>query len=45
MGLVILMYAAEEMIGVDKLPDVITLTDDVLPETIPGDAPVVLMAK
>ena len=30
---------------VDKLPDVITLTDDVLPETIPGDAPVVLMAK
>lgn len=35
----------EEMIGVDKLPDVITLTDDVLPERIPGDAPVVLVAK
>ena len=35
----------EEMIGVDKLPDVITLTDDVLPESIPGDAPVVLVAK
>lgn len=35
----------EEMIGVDKLPDVITLTDEVLPDTIPGDASVVLVAK
>ena len=35
----------EEMIGVETLPDVITLTDEVLPETIPGDAPVVLVAK
>jgi len=35
----------EEMIGVETLPDVLTLTDAVLPETISGDAPVVLMAK
>jgi len=35
----------EVMIGVETLPDVITLTDDVLPGTIPGDAPVVLTAK
>ena len=35
----------EEMIGVEKLPDVLTLTDAVLPETISGDAPVVLVAK
>lgn len=35
----------EEMIGVEALPDVITLTDDVLPGTIPGDAPVVLVAE
>lgn len=35
----------EEMIGVETLPDVITLTDDVLPDTIPGDAAVVLVAK
>ncbi|MBQ2953377.1 MAG: hypothetical protein IJE07_07445 [Clostridia bacterium] len=35
----------EEMIGVETLPDVITLTDDVLPDTIPGDAPVVLVAQ
>lgn len=35
----------EEMIGVEELPDVITLTDEVLPETIPGDAPVVLVAR
>lgn len=35
----------EEMIGVETLPDVITLTDEVLPDTIPGDAAVVLVAK
>lgn len=35
----------EEMIGVETLPDVITLTDEVLPDTIPGDASVVLLAK
>lgn len=35
----------EEMIGVETLPEVITLTDEVLPETIPGDAAVVLVAK
>lgn len=35
----------EVMIGVETLPDVLTLTDQVLPETIPGDAPVVLIAK
>lgn len=35
----------EEMIGVETLPDVITLTDDALPDAIPGDAPVVLVAK
>ena len=35
----------EEMIGVETLPDVITLTDEVLPDTIPSDAAVVLVAK
>ncbi|MGN0794343.1 MAG: hypothetical protein ACI4MG_07735 [Aristaeellaceae bacterium] len=35
----------EVMLGVETLPDVITLTDEVLPETIPADAPVVLLAK
>ena len=35
----------EEMIGVEVLPDVITLTDDVLPDTIPGDMSVVLVAE
>ena len=35
----------EEMIGVETLPDVITLTDEVLPDTIPSEAPVVLVAK
>lgn len=33
------------MIGVETLPDVITLTDEALPDTIPGDAAVVLVAK
>lgn len=35
----------EEMIGVDKLPDVLTLTDEVLPNTILPEAGVVLIAK
>lgn len=35
----------EEMIGVDVLPDVITLTDDVLPNTILPEGGVVLIAK
>ena len=35
----------EEMIGVEELPDVIMLTDEVISETIPGDAPVVLVAE
>ncbi|MBQ8200414.1 MAG: hypothetical protein IJZ74_01460 [Clostridia bacterium] len=35
----------EEMIGVDKLPDVLTLTDEVLPNTIMSDTGVVLVAK
>ncbi len=35
----------EEMIGVEKLPDTFVLTDEVLPDTIPGDAAVVLVAE
>lgn len=35
----------EEMIGVDKLPDVLTLTDEMLPNTILPEAGVVLIAK
>lgn len=40
-----LTIEVEEMIGVETLPDVITLTDEVLPDTIPSDAAVVLVAK
>ncbi|MBE5796300.1 MAG: hypothetical protein E7327_02855 [Clostridiales bacterium] len=35
----------EEMIGVDKLPDTLTLTDEVLPDTILPEAGVVLTAR
>lgn len=35
----------EEMIGVEALPDVITLTDEVIPDVIPADEPVKLIAE
>jgi len=35
----------EEMIGVDELPDTFVLTDEVLPNIISGDEPVVLVAE
>lgn len=35
----------EEMIGVDKLPDIMTLTDEVLPNTILPENGVVLLAR